>query len=303
MGRGVGGARPLTCGSGRCSPAWDVGVVQGPLALRNQKMRSNAMKTCALGAMLFGGTLGAAQQASAGLVWTDSVTYHSYGDPYGTGSYGIYSVTQQSMHYMSLQGIRDTSAGGSGGFYAQAFTDYLTGSAVRNATSISAGPVAGPLSTYSASKTAATAAGFSVSLDYAQSYPAGTSYLGGAMIELAQCFTVTAGSTVTVTLTLNAPGYAGSNNVRLMKVVPLGPDFGWPDGTSGLQNQLPFSMNFASSVTTLTLTEGDYQFYGKYNFSELAHSGMLFDFAVVPAPGAVALLGAAGLAGGRRRRA
>ena len=34
-------------------------------------MRSNAMKTCAVGAMLFGGTLGASQAASAGLTWTD----------------------------------------------------------------------------------------------------------------------------------------------------------------------------------------------------------------------------------------
>ena len=32
-------------------------------------MRSNLMKTCAVGAMLFGGVLGASSTASAGLVW------------------------------------------------------------------------------------------------------------------------------------------------------------------------------------------------------------------------------------------
>jgi hypothetical protein len=257
-----------------------------------------------MGAMLFGGTLGAAQQASADLVWTDSVTYHAWVSTYDdTGNYHIETVTQSSMLFMQLQGIRDRNAGVSGGYYAQAFSDYLRGSAVQNALSISAGPVAGPLSTFSASKTAATAAGFSASLDYAQPYePIYGGYRGAARIELGQCFTVTAGSTVTVTLTLNAPGYVGSNVVSLDKVMPLGAEYGSPEGTSGLFNQLPSDLNYASSVTTLTLTEGDYRFSAQYGFAgELSHSGMLFDFAIVPAPGAAALVGLAGLMTRRRR--
>ena len=268
-------------------------------------MRNNTMTKCAVGAMLFGGTLGAAQQASADLVWTDSVTYNYYGSSYdGTGNYEIQAVTQQSTHYLFLQGIRDMYAGVPGGYYAQAFSDYLRGSAVQNASGISAGPVAGPLSTFSVSKTAATAAGFSASLDYAQPYePIYGGYRGAARIELDQCFTVTAGSTVFVTLTLNAPGYVGSNVVSLDKVVPSSADYGWPEGTSELQNQLAYDLNYASSVTTLTLTEGDYRFSAHYGFGdELSHSGMLFDFAIVPAPGAAALVGLAGLVATRRRR-
>jgi xanthosine utilization system XapX-like protein len=38
-------------------------------------------------------------------------------------------------------------------------------------------------------------------------------------------------------------------------------------------------------------------------FDNSSHTGTLVDFAIVPAPGAVALLGMAGLVGGRRRRA
>jgi hypothetical protein len=41
------------------------------------EMRSNAMKMCAAGAMLFGGTLGVAQEAQAGLVW-DNANANNY---------------------------------------------------------------------------------------------------------------------------------------------------------------------------------------------------------------------------------
>jgi MYXO-CTERM domain-containing protein len=57
------------------------------------------------------------------------------------------------------------------------------------------------------------------------------------------------------------------------------------------------------SQTALTLTEGRYVLSVAYSMGNgSSHTGTLIDFAVVPAPGAAALIGMAGVLAGRRRR-
>lgn len=52
----------------------------------------------------------------------------------------------------------------------------------------------------------------------------------------------------------------------------------------------------------LNLAAGNYTFLSSFNNGGTATSVVNFTFGAVPAPGALVLLGAAGLAGSRRRR-
>ena len=165
-------------------------------------MRSNAMTKmtgCATGALLFGGTLGATQHASAGVVWTDGCSYVTQVMNYETGNYETGTVTIHNELILSLTGptIRNgnpwTNASGGGNY---------GGAAVRGAQSASINGIWGAMPTYSASKTAATASGFSASMEYASTGPAWPSFAG---INLTQAFEVSAGTSADVLLTLNAP--------------------------------------------------------------------------------------------------
>ena len=71
---------------------------------------------------------------------------------------------------------------------------------------------------------------------------------------------------------------------------------GWSTGLAGSETTAT-----AGSVT-VTLNAGDYKIDNELDAGDLPGASS-FSFAVVPAPGALALLGIAGLAGGRRRRA
>lgn len=70
-------------------------------------MRSNAKKSCAVGAMLFGGTLGATSSAEAGLVvWNCNITVSKYIN--GAYNYGL-NVNVETQRYNN-----DTAAGNVG---------------------------------------------------------------------------------------------------------------------------------------------------------------------------------------------
>ena len=78
------------------------------------------------------------------------------------------------------------------------------------------------------------------------------------------------------------------------------PGYEYLEDTIGIGTEIPVDM--ASSQTLLNLSEGRYLFEVMYRMgNDSSHTGTLVDFAIVPAPGAIALLGAAGLMGRRRR--
>jgi hypothetical protein len=203
-------------------------------------MRSNAMKNCALGAMLFGGTLGVAQAGVTGVA--------------GNSSSAILSLASNSETYEDF------------GTYGS--------------------PMAGPVSfsdpTYGwISLSQFTGSGFSLSI-------------GSTALANNQSFFVQQKFIVTDAVNFSLAGYlpasssrayisqgSGVNTVFLADAVAVG----------------AFSM-------TGTLQAGEYSF-AYWSSASGAESGTLFNlsFTAVPAPGAAALLGMAGLVGGRRRRA
>ena len=60
--------------------------------------------------------------------------------------------------------------------------------------------------------------------------------------------------------------------------------------------------NLAAGNVSLNLAAGNYTFWSDFKNGGTATSAVNFTFGTIPAPGALALLGAAGLAGTRRRR-
>ena len=90
-------------------------------------MRSNAMKACATGAMLFGGTLGVVSTAQAGLVWlrggnvgdpTSALASVQVGDGSASGSFADYNAYAEGValsdpfNFPSLSTTFGASAGG-----------------------------------------------------------------------------------------------------------------------------------------------------------------------------------------------
>ena len=196
-------------------------------------MRSNAMKTCAAGAMLFGGTLGVAGVAEAGPTWDSGTVY-------------VPMLCDNDAKFFD----------GLGG-----------GSATSGANSLTLSPL--------------TSTGFSVTATNPGNVTIlfGDYYIGFSLSE-----------TTTITISGTAP--AGNVNGNKIYIT---------DATSAyVFNISPVSAAYSNQVT---LTAGNYT-VGGYFFvpSGSGYSGTMMNFAV-PAPGAVALLGVAGLVGGRRRRA
>ena len=277
-------------GIGGHSPTWDVGCCSGHDP-KESKMRSNSVKTCAAGALLFGGALGAAQPASAGLVWKDSCSYNSGSYNYDTFSWDAPSpITRSNSLWMSVQGPRNFN-GTAGGPLSTSVSE--TGYATLGAYSVSINPVFGPVDTYFVSKTATTESGFSASMQYA---PASSSSFSCASFSLTQGFEVTAGTSVDIVLTKSMGWLQLAKVVDMSDVAP---------GYETYQSVFGLSVQYMpGSQASLTLTEGKYLFQYQTGLDSTtggSFSGTVIDFAVVPAPGAVALLGAAGLMGRRRR--
>ena len=224
-------------------------------------MRSNAMKTCAVGAMLFGGTLGLSQTASAGVsvTWTASNAFNngfSY-NQFLQSSYDVYEYRLAST---------DPSVAALGS------TTYTLGGTSATFTN--------------------TASGFAMS---------GSG--GPASAVFAQRnFTISGlgiGETLTATVVLaNLPMVDGFSSFIIRKAGYVPVD-AWQEIAGGR----------GSGAGTYSIQLGNGSYYismGVGNGDEVGAipslSGTFASF-TVPAPGAMALLGAAGLVGGRRRRA
>ncbi len=205
-------------------------------------MRSNAMKTCAVGAMVVGGALSMTQTASAGLAWL--------------GSHNDWNSANQSyLYYGSELEIVAFSV-------ETASLSALTGS-------VSLDGFVGSVN-YSAT----TGPGFSVSLS-ANGGP-GRFQVGGARL-----FTVTGTESISITFTL--PQQYGF--YTLDRVTD-------PEQQDEILYGTP-------GVVNADLTAGTYRLAWAVDVEGQAFSGEVISF--VPAPGAIALLGAAGLMGRRRR--
>ena len=203
-------------------------------------MRNNTMTKCAVGAMLFGGTLGGATAASAGVV----------GVP-GNTSVASLQLAYDGSTYQSI-GVNSSPMDG---------------------------PVSFSDSTYgSVTCSQFTASGFSLVVNSTAAATQQTFFVQ-------QNFTVTDAVNFTLTGYLPSAG-SGSSNISNGATV-------YADSGSAL----------GAFSTSGTLQAGTYRFQYT-NGSGGAQDRTLFNlsFSAVPAPGAVALVGLAGLVTGRRRR-
>ena len=204
-------------------------------------MRNNTMTKCAVGAMLFGGTLGAVSVANAGLTVTGADIY----------------LDVNSAAQFQTSNLTTAMAGG------MAY-DMSTGGSVT-------------LSPF-------TSAGFTLTANSA----------GGAATwsVFPSYFTFTADTLTTVTLSGNTAAegaviFLYDNTLQSTLFLRYSGDSGvqWTSGEIDLAAGHSFTVNVNPSIANGS-----------------TEVGTVLNFAV-PAPGAVALLGVAGLVGGRRRRA
>jgi len=199
-------------------------------------MRTNAMTKCAVGAMLFGGTLGVST-AHAGVTGI-------------SGNTSAATLSLADVNYESFGAYGSPMAG------AVSFSDSTYGSIT--------------LSQF-------TGSGFSLSIN-------STAAANNQSFFVQQSFIVT--EAVNFSLT----GYLPVSSSRA--IIHQGSVFFADSGSDAG----PFNL-------TGTLQAGEYRF-AYWSAAMGAESGTLFNlsFTAVPAPGAMALLGAAGLVGSRRRR-
>ena len=237
-------------------------------------MQTNKIVKGAVGAMLFGGTLGAAGQASAGLTWNASG---------GGGGPGLIPVISSNYAISYDSGPNDSYllSSTANGWNFEAFQGTVNGAT--GPTTISFSAVTG--SGYSVSVSGSTADGY---------------------VNVRRAFTVTDTQQITISWTgrtsaaiiglANAPdALNGWGTVAALSAQ------GWVAST---QPNVPGGSQINSSVAgtfsyTFTLGAGNYYVA---NTVSLVDAGASMSFAVVPAPGALALLGLAGVAGSRRRR-
>ena len=250
-------------------------------------MRKNSMTKCAVGAMLFGGTLGTAglanasivtsgvqsPQAAGGAVYVGSngfVAYHNAfdsvtGDPLFTayGFIGTMSQGDDSNPRIFAGGANGT--GSSGAFKFQ-FLGTATSSTVRLAVNNSAGTViSGALGTLAYNATSGTGFGLERTTGSPGAY--NPFVLNGelnAPTGQGQFY--------------NATGYVA---FRFSTDVGVNWNYGWLKYTGG--------------------TDGNTGSWTEWAYNSTANASI--QAGQVPAPGALALLGAAGLVGSRRRRA
>jgi hypothetical protein len=204
-------------------------------------MRSKTAMTCAAGAMLFGGTLGVAQEAQAGLTWT--------------------SVAASASNYTTYQSAYQTNSNAGTSIFT-------TGS---NFIGFSA----------------ATSTGWSITASNA----GGNNLAAWGVFNL---FTVSSSTTVT----LSGIGF-GSTSGNYFALVNFGTGSTlWSNETSPGSE---VNVNGAYNSGPITLQAGTYYVSGAVYTTGSFGSSTLLEIAVVPAPGAIALLGAAGFVARRRR--
>lgn len=230
-------------------------------------MQMNKIVKGAVGAMLFGGTLGVAGAANAGLTWNLSG---------GGGGSGLYPLNT-STYAISYDG-----SGGS--VYSLGFDAF-------------AGSLDGISGTTPIAFSAVTSSGYSV---------AASGSTANGYMNVVRLFTVTGTQQITMSWTgktsVATIGLAnGPSAVSGWGTVAALSAQGW---TASTQPNVPGGSQINTNVAgtysyTFTLTAGDYYVA---NTVSLLDPGASMSFSVVPAPGALALLGVAGIAGTRRRR-
>jgi hypothetical protein len=221
------------------------------------------MTKCAVGAMLFGGTLGLAQAASAAVV-TFLNTAPGTATSYLASSY---SFIQSGTVY---EGVSNSFAGGS-----------LSSTSTTN--SVVLDWTAPQSNIMKASRSAGTLS---------------ASTLNNVYGTFQRVFTVTGGSAVwNGSLANNGSTSTAARSFVISNVDSTTGEI----GTSVVNFFDPMTGNQVESFSGI-LAEGTYAFYTQFY---IAPNTSLSTFATfsIPAPGALALLGAAGLVGSRRRRA
>jgi len=210
------------------------------------QMRSNAMKTCAVGAMLFGGTLGMSQAASAGVTWLSE--FAPGGEFAVSTNYALFGTTE---------------------LFTTGAASLLADGGVDGADSITYSPT--------------TSSGFTISASASNLY-----------VDALRFFSVTGSVDASLSLSLSGGETVSYVNYGIEQWNGSGWDL-ISAGSAGLPSLTP-SLSWSG-----TLAAGTYRLIvGGQN--DGAFEGTMASF-VVPAPGALALLGAAGLVGARRRRA
>ena len=229
-------------------------------------MRKNSMTKCAVGAMLFGGTLGLAQAASAAVV-----TFLNTAP--GTGPYA-----RRSYSHLSGSGTNEI-----------VFDSFAAGSLSKTTTTNSS----------VLDWTAPVPAGvFSDSITMKASRLPGTSSastsnnFSGTFFRV---FTVTGGSADWQGSLANN-GLTGELSFAIWIIDP----------TTGAGEETAFDLIVNMTGTQVenfsgTLAAGTYGMYTTFGIKQNTSLSTFATFSI-PAPGAVALLGAAGLIGARRRR-
>jgi len=227
-------------------------------------MRSNAMKKCAVGAMLFGGTLGLSQAASAGV----NVTW-SASNAFNTGSaYNLFLQSSYEVYEFRLASTDPSVA-------AFGSTTYTLGGTSATFTN--------------------TASGFAMS---GSGGPA-------SAVAASRNFTIAGlgnGETLTATVVLaslpmfnGSSSFIGSGSFIIQK--------------AGVESWEDVAGGGGSAAGTYSVQLGNGSYYISMGIGNGDVVGAIpslngtFASFIVPAPGAMALLGAAGLVGGRRRRA
>ena len=214
-------------------------------------MRKNSMTKCAVGAMLFGGTLGTSAQAAL-VTWNCNIALDS------GNSYGVY-VNVNAQQYTLDDGSGNQPAG----------TNLYFG-------------LLGKLSIRS------TNPGQMVGVANFLNQP---SY-GVANLAV--------GTTVGSSLA-SGTSWGSGNDIFTNAAVPA---YKWAQGSSNL-----FGFSFANASGQLRYAWGEVtldagsNLYGTINRIVYDDTGASVTAGVVPAPGALALLGVAGIVGARRRRA
>ena len=216
--------------------------------MKTNTRKTNAAITCAVGAMLFGGTIGTAEAGVTGL----------QNDQFG----GVSRTSLSADNYSS---------------YSSA---YVTGFQMNGPVLFSDPGLGG------ATCSQFTSDGFSLMADFLP----GTDYV----FNVKQYFTVAGGVNFVLSGTIGLNDYVYIQRLNA-------------DGSStGHAQILPTDLGaFSLSGTLADTSAGGYYLFEYYldRTADAAASSTLFNlsFSAVPAPGAVALLGFAGLAGRRRR--
>ena len=229
-------------------------------------MRKNSMTKCAVGAMLFGGTLGVSQAASAGLTWTDT----------GIGDFSSVDSDRTLVvgNNLTTSGVA-TDAYQSAAFSATTFSATGADASLYPGASVSFSGLTPSGENANSWSTSAIVPGATPGYDLNATFS--TFYL---------FFTVTGNQQVTITTA------AGLEAGSLWNVILAGngaPEYSFVAGPSGSANS-----------QTFTLTAGDY-YVSAFMTAGSGFSGDMMNF-TVPAPGAAALVGLAGLVATRRRR-